>query len=192
MAKTSIIFVWLVCEFHLTAFSQAAPTHSPVLECKTDVVLLRIRFLASGKIGDISVIKGLPNGLTEKAIEAARKISFEPKKVNGVPQDVTRQIEYTFREYYEGDPIRTRALIVVVPDPKFPPNSIGVSGVKTINVPMTLLPNGKAEIGEIKGDWPKEVKDAAAKAASKITFKPAINKCGQAVKETTIINYEIK
>jgi TonB family protein len=62
-------------------------------------VILRVTFLASGQIGSISPVKGLPNGLTEQAIAAARRISFEPAKVNGVGQSVTRQIEYSFSIY---------------------------------------------------------------------------------------------
>ena len=62
-------------------------------------VLLRVTFLASGQIGSISSVKGLGNGLTEQAIAAARRIAFEPAKVNGQPQSVTKQIEYTFSIY---------------------------------------------------------------------------------------------
>jgi TonB family protein len=62
-------------------------------------VILRVTFLANGQIGGISPVKGLPNGLTEQAIAAARRISFEPKKVDGVGQSLTRQIEYTFSIY---------------------------------------------------------------------------------------------
>jgi len=60
------------------------------------VVILRVTFLGSGQIGSINTVKGLPNGLTEKAVEAARRISFTPKKIDGVGQSVTKQIEYTF------------------------------------------------------------------------------------------------
>ena len=62
-------------------------------------VILRVTFLASGQVGGISAVKGLGNGLTEQAIAAARRISFEPAKVNGVSQNVTKQIEYTFSIY---------------------------------------------------------------------------------------------
>lgn len=62
-------------------------------------VILRVTFLASGQIGSISSIKGLPNGLTEQAIAAARRISFEPAKRDGQGQAVTRQIEYSFTIY---------------------------------------------------------------------------------------------
>lgn len=62
-------------------------------------VILRVTFLGSGQIGSISTVKGLPNGLTEQAIAAARRISFIPKKIDGIGQTVTRQIEYTFSIY---------------------------------------------------------------------------------------------
>ena len=53
-------------------------------------VTLRVTFLASGQIGGVSAVRGLPAGLTEEAIAAARSIRFEPQKVGGVPQTVTR------------------------------------------------------------------------------------------------------
>jgi len=62
-------------------------------------VVLRVTFLGSGQIGSISAVKGLPNGLTEMAIAAARRINFEPAKVNGIGQSVTRPVEYTFSIY---------------------------------------------------------------------------------------------
>jgi TonB family protein len=62
-------------------------------------VILRVTFLANGQIGSISPVKGLPYGLTEQAIAAARRITFEPKKVDGVGQSVTKQIEYGFNIY---------------------------------------------------------------------------------------------
>lgn len=62
-------------------------------------VILRVTFLASGQVGSISPVKGLGSGLTEQAIAAARRISFEPAKVNGVAQSVTKQIEYSFSIY---------------------------------------------------------------------------------------------
>src|SRR5436190_646308 len=62
-------------------------------------VILRVTFLANGSIGGISAVKGLPNGLTEQAIAAARRIAFTPAQANGVPQSVTKQIEYSFSIY---------------------------------------------------------------------------------------------
>jgi periplasmic protein TonB len=63
------------------------------------VVLLRVVFSASGQVGSISTVKGLPNGLTEQAIAAARSIRFEPAKVDGVPRSVTKTMEFSFSIY---------------------------------------------------------------------------------------------
>jgi len=63
------------------------------------VVTLQIIFLASGKIGLISVVKGLPNGLTQEAIKAAQNIKFEPQTKGGIPYTVLKQIKYYFTLY---------------------------------------------------------------------------------------------
>lgn len=62
-------------------------------------VLLKVTLLASGEVGSVAVVRGLPDGLTERAVKAAREIKFEPKKVNGVPVSVTQTFEYTFDIY---------------------------------------------------------------------------------------------
>lgn len=62
-------------------------------------VTLRVTFLASGGIGSIVTIKGLPHGLTEQAIAAARAIRFEPEKVNGQARTTTRPVSFTFNIY---------------------------------------------------------------------------------------------
>jgi len=68
----------------------------------TDVqgtVILRVTFLANGTIGNINVIKGLSHGLSEQAIAAARRIKFEPARLNNEPVTVTKQIEFPFILY---------------------------------------------------------------------------------------------
>ncbi len=62
-------------------------------------VRLRVTFSASGAIGSITPVSGLSYGLTEQAIAAARQIRFEPAKRNGVPQTVTKIVEYGFTIY---------------------------------------------------------------------------------------------
>lgn len=65
----------------------------------TGKVVLRITFLANGSIGSITPVSGLGYGLTEQAIAAARRIVFEPAKVNGVAQTTTKTFEYGFSIY---------------------------------------------------------------------------------------------
>jgi TonB family protein len=59
-------------------------------------VILEVVFQADGKITGIKVIQGLPSGLTEKAIEAAQKIRFEPAMKDGVPVNTRGKVDYHF------------------------------------------------------------------------------------------------
>lgn len=62
-------------------------------------VTLRVTFLADGTIGTISPVRGLPDGLTAQAIEAAKKIRFEPATKDGKPITVVKLVEYSFTLY---------------------------------------------------------------------------------------------
>jgi TonB family protein len=63
------------------------------------VVMLQVVFHVNGSLTDIRVIRGLPDGLTEKAIEAAKKIRFNPAVKNGAPVSVRGQLEFSFNLY---------------------------------------------------------------------------------------------
>jgi TonB family protein len=41
-------------------------------------VALRVVPLASGKVGEVEIVRGLPEGLSEAAVEAAKQIRFRP------------------------------------------------------------------------------------------------------------------
>lgn len=65
----------------------------------TGVVRLRAILHSSGAMQNISVVKGLPHGLTEKAIAAARQIRFEPAQKDGRPVSQYVVLEYNFNIY---------------------------------------------------------------------------------------------
>jgi TonB family protein len=62
-------------------------------------VILQVVFNANGAITDIRVIRSLPDGLTEKAIEAAKRIRFNPAMKNGVPVSVRGTLDFSFNLY---------------------------------------------------------------------------------------------
>jgi TonB family protein len=62
-------------------------------------VTLRVTFNANGSIGSVSAVSGLPYGLTEQAIAAAKQIRFEPAMKNGQAVAVTKQVQYSFTIY---------------------------------------------------------------------------------------------
>lgn len=62
-------------------------------------IITRVTFLASGEIGAVTPITSLPFGLTQRAIEAAKSIRFEPMTRDGNPINVVKQVEYSFLIY---------------------------------------------------------------------------------------------
>jgi len=63
------------------------------------IVVLRLILAADETIKHIEVIRGLPDGLTEKSIEAAQKIKFKPARKDGKPVSVWVEVEYGFDVY---------------------------------------------------------------------------------------------
>jgi len=60
-------------------------------------VKLRIILGADGRVRDeIDVLEGLPHGVTEEAIKAARKIKFEPARKDGRPVSQYVTLIYNF------------------------------------------------------------------------------------------------
>ncbi|MBC7797553.1 MAG: TonB family protein, partial [Pyrinomonadaceae bacterium] len=62
-------------------------------------VRLKVNFSANGTVSILSVVYGLPDGLTEQAMEAAKRIVFIPQSKNGERVSVTKMIEYGFKMY---------------------------------------------------------------------------------------------
>ena len=63
------------------------------------VVRLRLVLGANGEVKDISVLKSLPNGLTESAISAARYMLFIPATKDGQPVSQFVTVEHNFNIY---------------------------------------------------------------------------------------------
>lgn len=63
------------------------------------VVRLRVLLHYSGAVKNISIVRGLPDGLTEKAIAAAKWIRFRPAEKDGRAVSQYVVIEYNFNIY---------------------------------------------------------------------------------------------
>jgi TonB family protein len=63
------------------------------------IVQLKVTFLATGRIGEIKLLKSLGKGLDQTAFDAAKKIKFIPAEKNGKQVDVERILEYRFTIY---------------------------------------------------------------------------------------------
>jgi TonB family protein len=62
-------------------------------------VILKVVYQRDGRIGQIEVEQGLPDGLTESAIEATRNIRFIPAMKNGAHVSVQGSKVYKFNLY---------------------------------------------------------------------------------------------
>jgi TonB family protein len=65
----------------------------------TGTVVLRAVFTSGGQVTGIRAVSGLPYGLTERAIAAARNIKFVPATKDGRPVSMYIQLEYNFNLY---------------------------------------------------------------------------------------------
>jgi len=60
------------------------------------VVILSAVFDISGQFTDIRVVRGLPDGLTRRAIHHLRQIRFNPETIDGLPGSVRGYMEFNF------------------------------------------------------------------------------------------------
>ena len=65
----------------------------------TGTVVLKVVFASSGQVTNIRTVSGLPYGLTERAIAAARQIKFVPATKDGHQVSMWMQLEYNFNLY---------------------------------------------------------------------------------------------
>jgi TonB family protein len=155
------------------------------------VVRLRAVFTASGAVRVITVVKGLPDGLTEKAIAAARQIRFTPAQKDGraVSQYVT--LEYNFNPYYDENEVTRRAVILKKPAPEYTAEARrnGVSGKVVLKV--LLWRDGDVSMMSVVQGLPDGLTEKAVEAAQRIKFTPAeLN--GRAVSQFATIEYDFK
>lgn len=59
-------------------------------------VILKVVLSGTGSVISIRVTQGLPHGLTERCVEAAKKIKFVPAIKDGKPVSMWVQLEYNF------------------------------------------------------------------------------------------------
>lgn len=180
----------------LRILSKARANYTDEARKKGDegVVRVRVVFLASGKIGLVTPISGLPNGLTEQAILAAKQIQFIPQTLNGQPVNVTKIVEYSFSIYYkENDKdLERNAEILEMPNVEYPQEENLKKHFGKVKILLVFTNSDKVQIITVESDLPREFKQKAVEAALKIKFKPAVHKNGKEVSQTKEIEYEFK
>lgn len=85
--------------FLLLTKPKASYTIAARKEATIGSIRLRTRFEKDGRISKISILKGLPNGLTRSAFFSALRIKFIPQENEGELKTLTKTIEYSFAIY---------------------------------------------------------------------------------------------
>lgn len=100
-ANESLIFSSLEVSPKAVIYSKPEPAFTEEARQKGTggEVLLRLVLAADGTVRYILVLKFLPDGLTEKAIEAARQIRFKPAIKDGRPVSQYVTLAYNFNIY---------------------------------------------------------------------------------------------
>lgn len=97
--RTIFLGIEATTNAHVLAKPEPAYTQAAKEAQIAGTVVLRAVFAADGTVNNVLVVGSLPKGLTQRAIEAARKIKFIPAEINGKPVSVFMQIEYNFNLY---------------------------------------------------------------------------------------------
>lgn len=83
---------------------ESSKTKIPKCEDGNCSVILKVEFLPSGIVGKVEIEQNLceDEKSGQEAIEAAKKMNFEPARKNGKPIKQTKRIKYTFCHNDEG------------------------------------------------------------------------------------------
>jgi TonB family protein len=150
------------------SYTQDARAHDVV-----GTVVLRMVLSSAGKVTNIRVIEGLPDGLTERAIEAARGIKFVPAQKDGRPVSQYATVQYNFDIYYDRDDVSRLPVITFVPRPKMTEGALRNSTRGTVVLHVALSRLGSAEIIRVVKGLPHGLTESAIEAVKQMKFEPA-------------------
>lgn len=97
----SAIFSGSGVDSRVRILDKPEPTYTEVARKNqiTGTIVIRAVFSAGGQVTNLHAVNSLPDGLTERAIEAARKIRFVPAMKNGRPVSMWMELQYNFNLY---------------------------------------------------------------------------------------------
>jgi len=171
--------------------SRPQPIGNSAVENNVDgSVVLRAVLSSTGEVRDITVVEGLPFGLTEESIEAAKMIRFKPAVKDGrlVSQSVI--LEYNFNIYSE-DEVDKKVVIIDKPEPVCTEEARANKFTGRVTVRALLMRNGEVRrIGFPAGEPPYRLAGSLKRAAQLIKFRPA-EKHGRMVSQYGAVEYDL-
>lgn len=159
----------------------------------TGTVSLRCIFHSSGTVTNITVLKELPDGLTEKAIAAAKQIKFTPAMKDGRPVSMYAVVNYSFEIYdREDDPEVTRKAVILEQPAATYTDEAKVQRIEgKVILLVSLARDGRAHVIEVVSGLPHGLTEQAKAAVKGIKFTPA-EKSGVPTTVGREITYEFK
>ena len=147
-----------------------------------------------GKVRDIIISQGLPDGVTEAFTKAAQSMYFLPAKKNGKPVAIKMSIDFIITaEYSESDKNVTKAKIIEKPAPVYPPKYLAEKVKGKVSVAVMFFADGTLKVLGVSSTMPKEFDRAALEAAARIKFQPAVHKKSKkVVSQQMTVEYEFK
>jgi len=152
-------------------------------------VILDMVFTADGNITDIQVFSGLPDGLTERAIEAAKKIRFKPGTRDGKSVSVRAKVDYDFKLSQSGADSTSeqdggaasermtpslQPKIIYKERADYTPEAQEKKVEGKVVLSVVFGTDGKIEAIRVESGLPYGLTEEAIKAVRRIRFEPAM------------------
>ncbi len=147
-----------------------------------------------GKIRDLQILQGLPHGVEEAIVKGLQQLYFQPAKKDGRSVPIKMNFDFVVAAVYdENDKNVNKPKIVEKPAPAYPEKYAAEKLKGKVVVLILFFADGKSKILGLSSTMPREFDYAAAEAAAKIRFQPAVHKKSKAdVSQKMTVEYEFK
>ncbi|HEV7643463.1 MAG TPA: energy transducer TonB [Pyrinomonadaceae bacterium] len=133
-----------------------------------------------GKVRNVKLIEGLPEGVSEALMDSVRKLYFKPAKNGGVPAPIDVTVTFTITLVFdESDPNVKKPKITLLPPAVYPESQRAEKYKDKVAVLIIFYPDGTLKVNGVNSILPKEFDEAAKAAAEDIKFEPAVHKKSQ-------------
>lgn len=133
-------------------------------------VRLRVVLSSKGVVKDMSVVKGLPDGLTERAIEAAGRVRFTPARRYGHAVSQYATLDYDFFNDGEAD---RKVEILEQPQPAYTEAARRNRTAGRVVISAYFRKEGTVEPRRVLESLPDGLTEKALEALARIKFSPA-------------------
>ena len=147
-----------------------------------------------GKVRDLKILQSLPYGVEAAVTKGLQNLYFKPAKLQGQPVPIPMDFDFVVTAVYgEDDKNVTKPKILEKPLPVYPEKHLAEKVKGKVMVWVLFFADGKVKVLEVNSTMPNEFDKAAAEAAAKIRFQPAVHKKSKAdVSQKMVVEYDFK